>query len=116
MAFCWCLLNHAIFIRTIFITYTRLKNAQERRRAYILDTAQDHGNNLFSSRLIFISATSPLVLCVYNFVLNLFYVLLQFFLAVQGRVAACSIERMCASGWFVRMENINCTLNTNNYV
>ena len=38
----------------------------------------------FYSRLMFISAISPLVLCRYKFVLNLFYLLFYFFLAGLG--------------------------------
>ena len=48
---------------------------------------------------MFISVTSPVVLCMYNFVLNLFYLLLISFL--QTRVAAYSIKRVCTSGWFL---------------
>ena len=63
---------------------------------------------------MFIGATSPLVLCMYNFVLNIFIYYYVFFLSARG--AADSIKRNCASGWFVRMENNKCTPNTNNYV
>ena len=35
---------------------------------------------------------------------------------VPARVAANSIKRICASVWFVWMENNNCTPNPNNYV
>ena len=60
---------------------------------------------------MFGNATSPLVLCMYKFVLNLFSLLLYFFLADT------SIKRKCASGWLIRrMENNNCTPNTNKYV
>ena len=48
---------------------------------------------------MFVSATSPVVLCMYKFVLNLFYLLLYFFLAGQG--CGSLIKRICASGWFV---------------
>ena len=41
------------------------------------------------------------------------FLLLSF---MPARVAAKSIKRICASGWFVRMDNNNCTPNTNNYV
>ena len=58
------------------------------------------------SRLMFISGTSPLVLYMYK--LNLFHLLLYFFLAGQGS-GYNSIKRICTSGWFVRMENINGT-------
>ena len=63
----------------------------------------------FAYRVMSISATLPLVLCVYNFVLKLLYLFFIFLsvLADQG---------ICASGWFVRMEKSNCTPNTNNYV
>ena len=44
------------------------------------------------------------MLCMYNFVLNLFYLLLYFL----AKEAANSIKRICASGWFVGMENNNC--------
>ena len=42
---------------------------------------------IFFSQLMFISVTSPLVLCMYTFVLNLFHVLLllYLFLARNGR-------------------------------
>ena len=43
------------------------------------------------SRLIFISATSPLVLCTYKFVLNLFLFIIIFFF-LQTRVATNSIN------------------------
>ena len=67
---------------------------------------------------MFISVTSPVVLCMYNFVLNLFYLLLISFL--QTRVAAYSIKRVCTSGWFAfpvglceLMANNKCSHNTN---
>ena len=53
---------------------------------------------------MFVSATSSLVLCMYNFVSNLFYLLLYFFPAGQGS----SQLKECAfvpSGVSVRMEN-----------
>ena len=40
--------------------------AGERRRSYILDNGQDRGNIYSFNRLIFVSATSPIVLCMYN--------------------------------------------------
>ena len=53
---------------------------------------------------MFGNATSPLVLCMYKFVLNLFSLLLYFFLADT------SIKRNCASGWFVRRMEITTAL------
>ena len=48
---------------------------------------------------MFTSATSPLMLCMYRFVLNLFiYYYISF---LSARVAADSIKRICAFGWFV---------------
>ena len=66
----------------------RLKNAQNPRLSVgeelpILDTAhaQNHGNNL----LMFVSAASPSVLCMYNFVFKsvffLFIVIIAFLMA-----------------------------------
>ena len=69
---------------------------------------------LFFSWLMFLSATSPLVLCMYKFVLNLFmYCYIPF---LQARVVFSSIKRISASGWFVRMENNNWTPNISNYL
>ena len=66
-----------------------------------MDTAQGHGNNILLGFRMFISATSPLVLCAYKFVIC--------FLLI--------FKSVCASGWsVVRMENNGCTSNTNNYV
>ena len=48
---------------------------------------------------MFTSATLPLMLCIYRFVLNLFIYYYNSFLS--ARVAADSIKRICASGWFV---------------
>ena len=45
--------------------------AEEMQRTINLDAAQDH-RNIFFSRLMFLSATSPLVLCMYKFILNVF--------------------------------------------
>ena len=58
--------------------------AEGRRRTFILDTGQNHEKNI--SWLMFVSATSPLVLCMYKFVLNLVYLLLyvHVFLADQS--------------------------------
>ena len=67
------------------------------------------------SQLISISALSPLVLCMYKFLKSLFCYYLSF-LPARVALAANSIKRFCASGWFVRMENNNCKSNTNNYV
>ena len=44
------------------------------------------------------------------------FVIISLYFFLPARVAANSIKRICASGWFVRMKNNNCTLNTNNYV
>ena len=80
--------------------------ADERRRTFIFDTAQDHGNICFP-RLMFISTTSPLVLCMYKFVLNPLNLLLHFFL--QAWIAAnkaylrfwlvCTNENDCCTPW-----------------
>ena len=56
---------------------------------------------------MFISETSPSVLCMYKFVCNLFYLCYISFLS--ARVAADSIKRVCASGWFMQMVNNNYT-------
>ena len=61
----------------------------------------------FYSRLTFFNATSLLVRA-YKLVLNPFYLLLYSFLASQGN--SIHVKRICASGWFVRIENTNCTL------
>ena len=58
--------------------------AEKRRRTFILTTAQDNGNNLFCGYMFTRAITSPLILCMYKFVLNLSYLLLNFFLADQG--------------------------------
>ena len=64
---------------------------------------------------MFISATSPLVLCTdVQVCFKSFYLSLSFFL--PARVAGNLIKRICASGWFVRMENNNHIANTKNYV
>ena len=59
---------------------------------------------------MFISVTSPVVLCMNNFVLNLFLFIINFFLADQGSGLfnkACLYFRLvCTSGWFVRINGI----------
>ena len=70
-----------------------------------LDTAQDQ----YFSRLMFISA-------MYKFVLNLFIYYLIYIFFLPARAAASSTTCICASGWFVRMENNNGTPDTSNYV
>ena len=75
---------------------------------------------------MFISETSPAVLCMYNFVFKSFF--MNYYISnsfLPARVAANSgwfvlpvglyFRLVCASGWFVRMENNNCTANTSNY-
>ena len=49
----------------------------------------------------------------FNLDLNLFCVLLYSFLVGQGR--GYLIKCIYASGWFVRMEKVQCRPNTNNY-
>ena len=55
---------------------------------------------------MFVSVTSPIVLCMYNFVCKsfLFFIIL---LSLAAKVAACRIERVYASGSFALMENTN---------
>ena len=55
---------------------------------------------------MFISTTSPLVFSMYSykFVLNLFICYYISFL--PARVVAGSVESICASDWFVRMEKV----------
>ena len=45
--------------------------------------------------------------------LNLF---INYYISSMCFLAGQKIMRIYASGWFVRMENNNCTPNTNNYV
>ena len=57
---------------------------------------------IFFSRLMFLSATSPLVLCMYKFVvLNLFLVVVVLILNSFLPAKESSVKRICASGWFV---------------
>ena len=115
--FCW----RATYIRTFFITwgwkYPKFKNML---RTY---PTRDWGKaknfyfgyctkwrKYFVSRLIFVSATTLIVSCMYNFVLNRFFYYISF---LPARVADNSVtKRIHASGWFERMENNNCTPNT----
>ena len=53
----------------------RPRESEERFFLFFLLTAQHHGNKSSVSWLTFVSATSPIVLCMYNFVLNLFCLL-----------------------------------------
>ena len=85
-----------------------IPEAEERPRTSILDTAQDH-RNIFSW-LMFVSATMH----VHAFILFILYLLLYLFI-MPARVPANSIKCICASGWFVRTENNNCTASTNDY-
>ena len=68
------------------------------RRTSILETAQDYGNVHFFSAYVH--------QCNIVFI----FFILYFFLAGQGRSV------FFASVWFVRMENNNCTPNTNDHV
>ena len=60
-----------------------LPEAEERCKLLFLDTAQNHGNNLFL--VLFASATLLLVLYTCNFVLKYFCPLLYHYLAGQGK-------------------------------
>ena len=60
---------------------------------------------LFSANVL---QWTSLLVRAYKFVLNLFYLLLYSFLASQGN--SIHVKRICASGWFVLIENNNCTL------
>ena len=61
---------------------------------------RNHGT-LFSRLIIIIRATSPLVLCMHKFV----FISITIFLPCRPG------KRICASAWFVRMENSNYTPN-----
>ena len=76
---------------------------EERRRTFILYTAQDHRKKF--SRLMSISATSLLWSFVYKFVLHLFYLLLYFSLA--GQSSGQFKESVSVVLPVVRMENDN---------
>ena len=64
-----------------------IPEAEERRGNFVLDTAQDHGNNV--SRLLFISATLPLVLRTHKFVLSNFYLFTRGGKAPESRFRLC---------------------------
>ena len=68
------------FIRTFYSKNVRLKNVQNLRtysklrkggELFVLDTTQNRGNNAL--RLLFVSVASPVVLCMYNFVFSILF-------------------------------------------
>ena len=61
------ILEHAITV----LVLKNIPEAEERQRTFVLDTAQNHGIKCVS-HLIFISATSPILLSVFNFVFKCF--------------------------------------------
>ena len=71
----------------------------------------------FFSRLMFISASSPLVLCMYKFVLNLFCLVLYFFFAGLGSAQLKECVSVLPVGLYeCNIATAHCTSNTNNYV
>ena len=90
----WCdttSLHSSFFLRTLFYKNVMLAEkclmnmAEERRRTFILNAAaQKHGVIICFSAYVGRCNITYIVLCMYNFVLNLFYKLLYFVLVGQG--------------------------------
>ena len=73
-----------------------------------MGAAQDRGNTLF-----LVSATSPLGVVHIQVHLNRFCFLLLIYISLlPARLVANSEKHICASGWFVGMENSSCEPNT----
>ena len=75
-------------------TYPRLRKDEE---TFVSNTVRNPGNILFSSIVRRCNITDSVV---YNFVFKAFYLLFYCFLAGQGN--GYLINRIYASGWFVR--------------